>query len=63
MDELLKPREVAALLNTTPRKVGFLRRCGRLRTVALGVKQFRYRRADVEKLIRESLAPLAQKRD
>jgi hypothetical protein len=63
MDELLKPREVAALLKTTSRKVGELRRCGRLRTVILGAKQFRYRRRDVEVLIRESLAPVAQKRD
>lgn len=63
MNELLTSSEVAPVLKITPRTVGLWRRQGLLRAVRFSAREFRYRRSDVEKLIREKLEPVAKKRD
>lgn len=63
MEELLKPRDVAAILKITPWMVGQYRRDGRLRAVRLSAKEFRFRRCDVEALIRTNLAPKADRHE
>ena len=47
-DDLLTPREVAAILRCNPRTVGNYREEGKLKAERHSLRTYRYRRSDVE---------------